>query len=230
MKKQNYFILVILISIFYFTFGCGGPKASSEASTAPPQVVAEVPFVGTFYLATYMGKSATTYITHKLIGGLNVDSDWTQSCTVPRSDLSTPAADIQCIAEAHELDIWAQGVTLAASFPAGFCDYVEEAPYFYFKYLPGVGPAAPPYSVAEPTCLYDYTKQEGPNCCSGEWTMPAGPSPATQPSRSGKYGGKFSNCYSGSGIKDFIASNSGVPGIKIYQNTNGNLVNLSKLS
>lgn len=214
MKNLNDSLFLILFSLFFLMQSCGGPPPEAPV-VVDPKSTTEAPLSGTFYLVAYQGLTTTPYTSHKLLAG---DSSWSQPCSVSAAELNTTNANISCLIEAHELDLYAQGTTLTASFPQNACEYVSETPYFYFKYLPGVGAPGPlPYSAANPTCIYDYRPQKGPNCCTGTWAMNSGVDPTSQPARSGKYGGDFSNCYGGPALKD-MGKNNGIPATQLYQN------------
>lgn len=195
LKKINLFLLVLISA---FLNSCGGPDPVAGTATSAsktPTSSAEQGLAGTFYVMTYKGTSSSLYQTHKLVGGIAGDTDWTQPCSVSPSDFGTAAADIVCLAEGHELDLYFQGATVNAAAPTGYCDYVEEKPYYYFYYQPGVGNATPAYiATGNPSCSYDYTKAGGPNCCVGNWTMTG---TAPNPDRSGNYGGSYGNCLMG---------------------------------
>ena len=219
MKNLKSILILLSVSISSVLIGCN--KVAEEASLGE-DVVTEAPLIGSFYVVGYKGSTVTPYATHKLIGGINVDSDWTQSCSVPVSDFNTPAADIVCLVETHELDLYARGVTLKMSVPAGLCDYALETPYYYFKYLPGVGSAGPfSFSDTDPVCAFDYTKGGGPNCCEGVWNMNAGTT--DQAARSGTYTGSFGNCLSGPNLTDFDKDLFGRPISKLYSESDNGL-------
>lgn len=220
MKKLILSALVPLVSLMFLTTSCGGPKAEAPASTADPQAATNAPLVGTFFLTAFKGTTGIPYTSHQLIGGIAGDTDWTQACSVTTAQLNTPAGDIMCLVEGHELDLFANGVTFTFQYPPGFCDYIEESPYYYFKSQPGIGGNSFAYSTADPVCPYDYSANGGlgPNCCIGSWNMSAGATPATQPARSGKYTGSISNCYSSSELADFPIGTNGVPSVKLGTN------------
>lgn len=217
MKKLIFSAFVPLLSFIFLTTSCGGPKADIAASLTDPQAANNAPLVGTFFLTAFKGTTGIPYTSHQLIGGIAGDTDWTQSCSVTNAQLSTPAGDILCLVESHELDLFANGVIFSFAYPPGFCDYVEESPYYYFKSKPGVVANSVAYSTIDPVCPYDYSANGGlgPNCCVGSWDMSAGATPATQPARSGKYTGFISNCYSSSELSDFPVGTNGVPPNKL---------------
>lgn len=219
MKKINIFGLALGACFCFLISSCGGPKPEPGVDI---KNATEAPLTGSFYLVGYQGTTPKPYISHKLIGGPNGDTDWTQQCSVPLGDFNTPAADISCYVEAHELDLYARGLTISNAVPAGLCEYFTEQPYFYFKYKPGVGPAGPlAYSATDPACPFDYTQQKGPNCCTGAWTMSAGADPTKQPPRDGKFTGDFAACYSGPNISDVSKSDDGIPQGLIYGDSAG---------
>lgn len=231
MKKINTLGFVLIAILSSLIVSCGGPKPEPAPDI---KNATEAPLTGSFYLVGYQGPLPKPYISHKLIGGANGDTDWSQQCTIPLSDFNTPAADIECYIEAHELDLYARGLTISSAVPAGLCEYFVEEPYYYFKYLPGVGNPGPlSYSTTDPICAFDYTSQKGPNCCTGLWTMSPGADPTKQPPRDGKYTGDFSACYSAPNLSELPKSEDGIPegilygdsigGVKISRDLKGRL-------
>ena len=220
MIKMKSILSVLLLVAVLVLNGCN--RAAEEAASLGADVITEAPLVGSFYVVGYKGTTFTPYATHKLVGGINVDSDWTQSCSVPASDLNTSAADIVCLIEAHELDLYARGVTLKMSVPPGLCDYALETPYYYFKLLPGVGSPGPfAYSSTDPVCAFDYSVTGGPNCCEGSWTMSAGT--VDQAARNGQYSGSFTNCLSGPNLSEFDKDPLNRPVSKLYSESDDGL-------
>ncbi len=226
MKKIAFNLRILLSTILIFISGCGAEK---EEASLGNDLIVEAPLAGSFYVVGYKGDSFSIYQTHKLIGGISGDTDWTQACSVPVGDFNSSAADIVCLVEAHELDLYARGLTLKMSVPAGLCDYALEVPYTYFSRLAGMGPAGPfAYTSTDPVCAFDYTSGGGPNCCEGNFSISAGT--ATQPARTGKYTGKVSNCLSGPNIAEFDKDSIGRPMSKLYTESTSGLAVSRKMT
>lgn len=74
-------------------------------------------------------------------GFLHKFGDIAAACEVPLVDKDTPTA-INCMLNMMEYDLWFHGFTYEVNVPAGFCEYIEETPYYSWDSLPGVAPAA----------------------------------------------------------------------------------------
>jgi hypothetical protein len=146
-------------------------------------------------------------------------------------------ADIECLLDINELDLFVLGLTLDIAGPAGMCDFVDLQHYLYENFEVGEGPAEVSYSrdaqgniVDEvnsvdgvPSCAFDYSQQSDslPNCCLGSYTKTVTDLPTGKTSTSdGWWGGeeKLGDCFDGSGFrfKDVGLSVDGFPMGRIY--------------
>ncbi|MFZ3229051.1 MAG: hypothetical protein WA160_02510 [Pseudobdellovibrio sp.] len=231
MTKQRNLFLLILVTFSILLNSCGGPDPmdSSIAASTGPSSPAELGLAGTFYVVAYKGDTTKTYQSHKLVGGITGDTDWTQACSVNTADFGTAAADVTCLVEAHELDLYFNGASLSVNLPAGYCDYMVQEPYYYFKTLPGIGPPTPAYfTTGSPPCSFDHSASEGPNCCTGKYI--SAPSATTGEVKSGSYGGKYENCLDGPTYATDNKDENGNPKYSIQDTTAAGFTTLLKLS
>ena len=84
-------------------------------------------------------------------------------------------------------------------------------------------------SSGSPTCMYDYSSSDGPNCCSGEYEMKIltwnSDTSAYEPSLStGDWGGSPGNCISGSAVDTQDKTDDGLPmpDVKLIEGTGVN--------
>ncbi len=162
---------------------------------------------------------------------------WNTGCTVTEADLGTSAADISCILQAQEGDLYFGGSALHYNVPTDMCSYLYFSPYWYYQYPYGYGDNA--FTVTEnaagaltlsnnngtvtldatgsPTCIYDHSAEEGPNCCLGKYTLTTIPwdadaGAAGSPEQStGDWGGTIGDCISGSAKDTQDKSDEGLP-------------------
>lgn len=116
--------------------------------------------------------------------------DRTKACEVATSS-NWSTADIECEAEAQELDLAYSGIHFAYNLPSSMCSYFSVAPYYFWNHEPGTAPATLTYQLDRDTqqglsasltpaaagafnsatkalsCSYDYRGSSGPNCCEG---------------------------------------------------------------
>ena len=95
--------------------------------------------------------------------------------------------DIRCILDMDELDLFVLGFQLDVLTPRGGCDFVLYQPYIYESWPIGAGPEDVSFNVQDdqtfsdevnsengvPVCPFDYrrTTADGPNCCTGDYTL-----------------------------------------------------------
>jgi hypothetical protein len=120
--------------------------------------------------------------------------DRSQACAVASSS-NWATADIECEAEAQELDLAYSGIHLAYNLPSSMCSYFSVAPYYFWNYEPGTAPSALTYALDRDTeqalspsvtpsaagtfdsttkalsCSYDHSGSSGPNCCEGSTSV-----------------------------------------------------------
>ncbi|MEO5970051.1 MAG: hypothetical protein ABIQ95_08995 [Bdellovibrionia bacterium] len=157
---------------------------------------------------------------------------FTKPCQILPTTLNTsPDADIKCIVEGEELDLWFNGMELNYNIPPALCSYFTVDSYYYYAAQPGKGPTATSYTIqldgtttntspaypvtsdGKPACKYNY---EGRNCCEGKYvatvsTVQPAPSPAITSTISGDWGGKASNCLSGPALDFGSKGTTGYP-------------------
>lgn len=109
-----------------------------------------------------------------------------QACSVKQG---SPEAEITCVIEMDELDLYALGLKYDIVAPEGMCDFVFYSSYMFENFEIGEGPTEVSWTVDEngqitdevnsfegvPRCQYDYSWQyppsaEAPNCCIGTYT------------------------------------------------------------
>lgn len=152
------------------------------------------------------------------------DGDFDKSCTVKSDETNHADKDIVCILEVEELEGKFHGIEMVVNVPPTMCRYSLYEPFYYFGRQHGSangvtidlqfsaegvfqsGSSDNPAlaSVAPdgtPRCAFDYTRQDGPNCCYGNYTVEStvqGQAPTTEVR---SWGGKPGNCLAGSGEK-----------------------------
>lgn len=162
----------------------------------------------------------------------SVNGDFVTPCTVKTDSVTK---DIVCIVDANELDLKYFGVNFHYNVPSNMCTYLWRMHPYYYQYEAGTGPTTISYdqsntgvisnvvvtpatgsvqSDGNPVCDYDYTPN-GPNCCSGAYTLAANIQAAdgtwaVQVS-SGKWGGKESACFEGPAMESQPKTKDGYP-------------------
>jgi hypothetical protein len=135
----------------------------------------------------------------------------------------------------NELDLWVLGFSFDVAAPGGGCDFVEYEPYIYASWEAGDGPTEASYTVQKdgtfsdevnsengmPACQYDYSRTfvNGPNCCSGPYTL------TIKSAETGKvsvvhanWGGPSADCFDGAAFlrKGVELDRAGFPLDPIY--------------
>jgi hypothetical protein len=170
--------LALILGLLGLVFSCA--KVTSSGPSTPGGTVNNPP-VGVvndaqgFYVQ-HVASTNYTYVTHK------GSTTFSTPCVAALGELAS------CYVEGEELDLYMQGIQLQYNVPSTMCEYFEVAPYWYFTYQPGVGPAnitvdtdkngnvgSDPGNTGTvtgpiPTCSFDYTPTSGPNCCLGTFT------------------------------------------------------------
>lgn len=67
-------------------------------------------------------------------------------CEIAKADANNPSV-INCMLNMMEYDVWFHGFEYELNVPEGFCTYIEEQPYRYYKLLPGRMPASATMTV-----------------------------------------------------------------------------------
>lgn len=159
--------------------------ASATTTTVSPSAPPDLTTLKTFQLRNITEKS-TSYHLHKYgVGNSVVNCEINVSdLTDGQSALTDQTNDILCWLEADETQLFFNGTDLQVNAPAGYCEYIQVKPYYFWNAPPANtkkvvktvscsdptstncvalgGPAA-----ANLTCAGDYTSQGGPNCDEG---------------------------------------------------------------
>ncbi len=161
--------------------------------------------------------------------------DWDTACSIDPTSADIEDKNVICYLEGEELDFYANGFELKITVDSGTCDYVFEYPYYYFKRKAGIGPTearlyknandelvdcTPAVNTEDdsPKCDYDYSDNEGPNCCIGTYNKRIYTDAActTADPLDGnneddvKWGGKLSECLAGPGTFSSFKTEDGV--------------------
>jgi hypothetical protein len=108
-----------------------------------------------------------------------------QACSVKQG---SPEAEITCVIEMDELDLYALGLKYDIVAPKGMCDFIFYSSYMFENFEIGEGPKNVSWTVDEngqitdevnsvdgaPRCAFDYSWQyssaaAAPNCCIGSY-------------------------------------------------------------
>ena len=212
LQWSRYFILCV----FALIAGCESEE-DSDSSSSGSVVPGIVDANGGFNIKINNPTSTNHYI-HKA-------GDFTTGCSVAANETSFANQDITCIVEIEELAGANTGVKMVANAPPGMCKYVWHLPYYYFGLDYGDGPSAvvarfdadgnfmssggaPPSSITGPgvfdqngsvVCNYNYAAIEGPNCCTGDYTLRT-ITPTSDTTINASWGGKVGDCSAGAGL------------------------------
>lgn len=160
-------------------------------------------------------------------------NDFDKLCVVKSDETNNTEKDIECIIEAEELEAKYHGIKMVANIPPEMCRYFTYTPFYYFGLPYGSADGAevtlnynadgvfqsgsstdPNIQITaggEPRCVFDHTKRDGPNCCTGEITLKTitDGGPATIENRF--VGGMPGNCVAGPGMRMPRSSSNGMP-------------------
>lgn len=115
--------------------------------------------------------------------GKNVSTgNFSSRCSIS-SSASGRAADLFCILEVEELDLYFNDLDLKVHVPSNMCSYLKESYYSFYGLEPGTGPERVEHKVfadgriedvlhtnfGVPQCSFDYSDLGGPNCCTGTY-------------------------------------------------------------
>ena len=73
-------------------------------------------------------------------GFIHKFGDFSGACEIPATAINTPTS-IQCMINMMEYDLWAWGYEYEVTVPQNFCEYMVEAPYYFYEAQPGNGPS-----------------------------------------------------------------------------------------
>jgi hypothetical protein len=174
---------------------------------------------------------------HKADAGYGDDvgtGNFTSACQIPNGARGTDA-DISCVLEVGELDVAFNSLDIQYNVPANACSYVRIKPYSFWSFEPGEGQIYASYDLYSdgtvvdrantvngvPTCIYDHTQEEGPNCCEGNYNLNvvqfATDGTFSSVARStGSWGGKAANCLAGPAMMTQTLTPSGYPRNTVY--------------
>lgn len=143
-------------------------------------------------------------------------------CVVESTATAFADKDIQCILEVEELEGSFHGIDMVLNVPPSMCTYIRYEPYYFFGLRTADGPTAVSVtlnadggvtasSVTPPSggqvladgsvrCTYDYSSVDnGPNCCTGTYTLTKNNNGAITVETGVSWGGKPGNCVTGAG-------------------------------
>jgi hypothetical protein len=209
--------LCVLLALFSIVVGCES-EDDDDSSTSGSVVPGVIDAAGGFNVKVNPPTGVDYYI-HK-------SGDFDSSCSVAANETSYANQDITCIVEVEELTGAANGIKMVLNSQPGMCKYVWHYPFFYFGEDYGQGPtavvanfdAAGNFSAAAVAagpvssitgagtfgpdgsvrCNYDYSTDEGPDCCYGDYTLRT-ITPTSDTTETKSWTGKPGNCVSGSG-------------------------------
>jgi hypothetical protein len=107
---------------------------SSDSASTGDGDTGDTPTAETGFRIRLKAKSGVDGFIHKF-------GDIAVGCEIPLADKDTPTT-IQCMLNMMEYDLWFHGFQYEVNVPSGFCEYIEENPYYYWDSLPGVAPLA----------------------------------------------------------------------------------------
>jgi hypothetical protein len=137
---------------------------------------------GSVVLTKNLHKTAKAFGANLTFPETDLTTELTSECKV-ETGTTGAAADITCILEIEELDLYFNPIALQIHVPSSMCNYVRERPYSFYAYEPGQGPDTTSHQIladgtivdvtntlnGEPVCQFDYTEEGGPNCCVGSF-------------------------------------------------------------
>jgi hypothetical protein len=241
--------LLRIFSLFLFVafVGCGSPINSSKNSNIPainpnfgrdPLNPAEddapSEVAGMFMKVTSSNANITLHRADVQYqdGAFNRQDAGTTNLTTECRIASTATgndADIFCIAEIEELDLFFNELTIQYHVPPSMCSYVRFIPYHYYTFEAGVGPTATSHEIladgtindvlntsnGEPQCSYKHPG--GPNCCTGSYFQTvkqyAADGSFTQETTPAEWGGQMKNCLTGPALSQSWTEYIGSDGI-----------------
>jgi len=192
--KGTYLTLVFLASFMLTLFAsCKTPDAVQPVGVpapAPPPLGTGngYTFAPSDFFVNVVPISGMTQVTH-------LDGNWSLPCKIQQGSIYQ---DINCLVEASELDLYAKGLTFSYNFPANMCAYSYFVPYYYYQYLPGLGPTN--VTILEQPGLSPVTGPAGAKGPDGVTTMSFSGQNGETPTCSADYsanGGSGPNCCSG---------------------------------
>jgi hypothetical protein len=216
----------ILFLVFALALGACAKKSSSGSSdgsstdgggSAP---LDPIPAANYFYVHGIPESNIESYTHIK-------DQAWDSKCKIDLDAATDAERDIMCVVEMKEADIYFTDLTLQYNIPEHpRCRYITVMPYFFFRYEPGEGPGVVNWTEdANGTktsltfsgggtgstvsfgedgavrCGYDYTANEGPNCCVGSYTVNILHSDTSSTStETRQWGGDLASCLGGPAV------------------------------
>lgn len=205
-----------------------------------------------FFQVKNITQKNTTYQLHKYGAGNS-----TANCEIKISDLTDGQTlltdevnDIVCWLEADETQLYFNGADFQTNIPAGYCDYIQVRPYYFWN-APPVNTQKTLKSVTcenssvgncvalggpnvlsdyDLSCLGNYTAAGGPNCDEGyvrtiSYSVDA-LNVVTATSSYAACGGKRTSCLLGPGV-DFSVDKYGYPRPIDYLAITGESINYS---
>jgi hypothetical protein len=236
-KRWQLPLLALAICATFTAAGCIEPEEEANDDATSTSTISNPP-VGVvddsagFYVQAQASENYT-YVTHRgAESGISPPTypnsfTWTQACVAAAGE------NIMCYVEGAELDLWVNGVVLQHNIPSTMCSYFSiEYPWF-FKYPAGKGSTdvtveqdvttindkVNSHNNGTPYCPFDYTEDDGPNCCEGDYklhTLMAVGVTGTPTNTDASWGGKASDCAVGPAMDFPYFDKRGFPIGKIY--------------
>lgn len=201
-----------------------------ELSPSPPPADGIDDSLG-FFLAAKSSQPGVQAVMHIADApyGQNVGTgNFSSACRVPPG-AGGAAADLFCILEIEELDLYFHDIGIRVHVPSDACSYLREKPYSYYSHEPGNGPARVEYEVLAngqirdvlnssnglPLCRFDYGNVNGPNCCIGKYQRVVrthhGDGSSTVATSEEDWGGSVSGCLAGPAMDFGLLDPKGFP-------------------
>lgn len=202
---------------------------------------------GFFLKMTSDTAEVTLHRSDTAYGGDPGTTNFSTECRISSGTTLPADKDILCIAEIEELDAFFSELTIQYHVPPSMCSYAKFTPYYFYAYEPGEGESnltltlaqdgsvvsalpANAFDGSNPSCDYDYSGSDGPNCCLGSYTLTTTQQNAAPPDTvtvtDGEWGGSLRECLSGPGTSEshasYISAN-GIPMTKVVYVQNAGL-------
>lgn len=217
--------------IFLFTAvlisSCGVQSSKSPAASAPVNTNAPssgsgssngsiVNSAGFFAELTNdeLEDSTVLHIADAAYGSDVGTTNFSSECKVPYGTTGA-AADIFCILEIEELDLYFNDLVIQVHVPSDMCSYLKVKPYSFYRFEAHDGPGTVHYqnnadgsitdisnsSNGVPVCNYDYSANGYGNCCTGNYSLVVdtidSSGNTTTNTTTGEWGGHAGNCVTG---------------------------------
>jgi hypothetical protein len=131
-----------------FALGCKGPdEATTTTTTSSPTASPSSIPVGTVTDSVGFAIGLTgDYTDHYYLHNASDSTTFTTPCKIVAGTTGA-SADITCLIETPELDLYHHGVQFVVNVPTTMCTYVRKEPFYFQVEEPGQGPGVVVYSV-----------------------------------------------------------------------------------